>query len=328
MHPKTTLITRIILTGLNALLLLLTGHDISLAASAQSPVVCRLAYSAKVHYAPQILASRKGWFAAEGVRVQDVKLGMTAGIGGAEALISGSADVAVMGDVPGIIALAGKRNCILVTSYGGGERMHAIVVGGASGITKPVDLVGKRLGVQFGSSTHGAVMLYLKRHKIDPARVKLMNIPQKDLIDALQSGSIDALAASDPTPSQAQARAKGTRELACLSGLGNDYPLVIVASRAFADAHPEAIRAIVAGTRRAVQWIKTNPKAAAQELAPITGAPVELELASLRKLEWWIRLDEGIIRSLSTTAAFLHSTGKLKQVPDIKALARPEFMKP
>lgn len=301
---------------------------VSSADAKSNTVVCRLAYTAKVHYAPQILASRKGWFAAKGVEIRDVKLGMSAGIAGAEALISGSADVAVMGDVPGIIALAGKRDCVLVASYGGGEKMHSIVVGAKSGITKPSDLTGKRLGVMFGSSTHGAVMLYLKKHTIDPARVKLVNIPQKDVIEALMSGSIDALAASDPTPALALAKVKGARELACLSGLDNDYPLVIVASRSFADAHPEAIRAIVAGTRKAVQWIKKDPKAAARELALVTGAPVDLEVASLRKLEWWVKLDDRIIKSLSTTAEFLHSIGKLKQVPDIRAHVRPEFLKP
>jgi hypothetical protein len=44
---------------------------------AEKPVTCRLAYSARVYYAPQILASRKGWFRADGVDVKDVNLGMS-----------------------------------------------------------------------------------------------------------------------------------------------------------------------------------------------------------------------------------------------------------
>lgn len=288
-------------------------------------VICRLAYTSKGYYAPQFLAARQGWFQADGVHVDEVKLGMSAGIAAAESLVSGSADVAVMGDVPALIALASQRDCVLVAAYGGGEKMHAIVTKSGAGIDEPGDLVGKRFGVQFGSSTHGAVYLYLEKHGISPSEVQLVNMPQKDLIEALISGSIDALAASEPTPMLSRGRVPGAKELAVLSGLGNDYPLLIVATRKFADAHPEAIRAIVGGTRRAVDWINTDPDAAGAATAKVTGAPQELEAAMFRKMDWRVRLDQQVIDSLSQTAAFLHRTGKLGRVPDVRALSRPEF---
>lgn len=291
-------------------------------------VVCRLAYTSKGYYAPQFLASQKGWLAADGVIVEDVKLGMSAGIAAAEALVSGSADVAVMGDVPALIALAGPRDCVLVAAYGGGENMHSIVVGDKSGVAEPADLAGKRLGVQFGSSTHGAVYLYLEHHGIDPATVRLVNLSQKDLIEALLSGSIDAFAASEPTPMLSREKVPGARELANLSGLGNDYPSLIVASREFADAHPEAVRAIVAGTRRAVDWINADPDAAAAETALVTGVPASLEAAMFRKMDWRVRLDDQVVRSLNMTGEFLHRIGKLKEIPDVEGRSRPEFLQP
>ena len=281
-------------------------------------VVCRLAYTSKGYYAPQILASRKGWFNAEGIEIKDVKLGMTAGIAAAEALVSGSADVAVMGDVPALICLAGARDCVLVAAYGGGERMHSIVVPGGSAITTAEDLKGKRLGVQFGSSTHGAVYLYLERKSIPPDQVKLLNMPQKDLIEALISGSIDALAASEPTPSLAVRNMTGVSELACLSGLGNDYPSVIIASRSFAEAHPEAIELVLRGTRKAVDWINADPDGAAKETAVVTGAPASLEAGMFRKMVWKVRLDQTVIDSLNKTAGFLNRLGKLQKVPSLK----------
>lgn len=310
------------------LLLFLTGCENSPPKGKAENTVCRLAYTAKGYYAPQFLASRKGWFAAKGVTVQDVPLGMSAGIAGAEALVSGSADVAVMGDVPALIALASNRDCVLIAAYGGGEKMHSIIATEKAGITKPADLAGKRLGVQFGSSTHGAVYLYLEHNGIDPATVKLVNMPQKDLIEGLQSDSIDALAASEPTPTLALKKVPGAHEVAVLSGLGNDYPLLLVASKAFADAHPDAIRAIVAGTRKAVDWINTDPDAAGAATAAVTGAPASVEADMFRKMDWKVRLDDQTIDSLNKTAAFLHSIGKLKQIPDVKAHSRPDFLQP
>jgi len=290
--------------------------------------VCRLAYTQKGYYAPQILAARHGWFAAEGVEIEEIKLGMSAGIAGAEALVSGSADVAVMGDVPALIALESARECVLVAAYCTGERMHSIVVTEKANIKTPADLVGKKLGVQFGSSTHGAVYLYLEHHGIDPASVSLMNIPQKDLIEALISGSIDALAASKPTPLQVLQKVPGATELACLSGLGNNYPFSIVASRAYADAHPEAIRAIVSGTRKAIEWINADPDAAARETADVTGASAGIEAATFREMEWRVRLDQQVIESLNQTAAFLVRIGKLKSLSDVTSFCRKEFVEP
>jgi ABC-type nitrate/sulfonate/bicarbonate transport system substrate-binding protein len=281
----------------------------------KEPTVCRLAYTQKGYYAPQFLAARHGWFAADGVEIQEVKLGMSAGIAGAEALVSGSADVAMMGDVPTLIALASARECVLVASYSTGERMHSIIVSEKSQIKTPTDLVGKKLGVQFGSSTHGAVYLYLEHNGIDPASVTLVNIPQKDLIEGLISGSIDALAASKPTPIQAVEKVPGASELACLSGLGNNYPFSILASRAYAEAHPEAIRAIVAGTRKAIEWMNADPDAAAREAAEVTGASEKIEAATFREMEWKVRLDPEIIESLEKTGAFLVRNGKLNPFP-------------
>lgn len=292
-----------------------------------TPVVCRLAYTAKGYYAPQILASQKGWFATGGVKVVDVKLGMSTGIAAAEALVSGAADVAAMGDVPALIALASPRECVLVAACGGGEMMHSIIVTGKSGITNPADLAGKRIGVHFGSSTHGAVYLFFEHHGIDPKGVTLMNIPQKDLIEAMMSGSIEAFAASEPTPMISLRKIPEARELACLSGLGNDYPTVIVASRAFADTHPEAVRAVVAGTQKAVEWINSDPDNAAKAIALVTGVPAEVEAAMFRRMDWRVRLDENVISSLAKTADFLFRQGKLKIVPDISELSRPEFLK-
>lgn len=74
-------------------------------APVSAETTCRLAYTAKVQYAPQILALKKGWLSAPGVEFKAIDLGMSTGIAAAEAVVSGSADVAVMGDVPAIIAL-------------------------------------------------------------------------------------------------------------------------------------------------------------------------------------------------------------------------------
>ena len=289
------------------------------AAAAAQNTVCRLACMAKVQYAPQLLALQHGWFRAEGIEVAGVNLGMTTGISATEALVSGSADVAVMGDVPGLIALASAHPTVLVCAYGGGENMHALIVSDRSGIRTVDDLRGKRIGCHFGSSTHGGLHLFLARHNL-ASSVTLVNTPQKNLEEALLSGSIDAFAASEPAPSLALARVPGARQLATLSGLGNSYPLVMVASRAYAQAHPEVLRLLVEGTKKGVDCILADPARAAREIAKLTGAPASMEERTLKTLEWTVRLDDEVLASLQSTADFLHGIRRLRAVPDLPAL--------
>ena len=295
-------------------------------APVSAETTCRLAYTAKVQYAPQILALKKGWLSAPGVEFKAIDLGMSTGIAAAEAVVSGSADVAVMGDVPAIIALASARPCVLVCSYGGGEDMHSIIVSEKSGIKAIEDLAGKRIGVHFGSSTHGGIHRFLEKHGLSSS-VKLVNTPQKNLVEALISGSIDAVAASEPAPSLALDKVPGSRLLTTLHGLGNDYPLMMVATKSFADAHPEALKALVEGTRKGVDYIKADPDTAGTELSASTGTPAKVEQRTLRKLAWEVRLDDGIVARLEQTANFLNSIGRLKKVPDIRGMAPTDFVK-
>lgn len=311
---------RVLLAGFLMLIFLSLG----LGAAAQAETTCRLAYTAKVHYAPQILALKKGWFTAPDVKFAAVDLGMSTGISATEALVSGSADVAVTGDVPAIIALASARPCVLVCSYGGGEDMHSIIVSQKADIKTISDLAGKKIGVHFGSGTHGGINLFLKKHDL-LSSVTLVNTPQKNLTEALISGSIDAFAASEPSPTLALTKIPDAQFLTALNGLGNSYPLIMVTTKAFADEHPEILQALIEGTRKGVDYIKSDPDAAGMELCSSTGSPVKVEQDTLRKLTWEVRLDENILNSLEQTAEFLKSINRLKAVPDIRHMVFAGF---
>lgn len=300
-------------TALCAILAIICGLFASAGAKAAE---CRLAYTAKAQYAPQILAFKNGWFKAKGINFVPVDLGMGTGIVACEALLSGSADAAVMGDAPAIIALASGYPCKLVCAYGGGENMHSLIVSEKSGIKNIPDLAGKRIGAHFGSSAHGGLELFLDMHGLSKS-VALVNIPQKNLVEALASNSVDAILASEPAPSLALDKAPGSSKLTTLAGLGNDYPLLLVVSAKYAAEHPAAIAALIEGTRKGVDFINQHPAAAAGELAKITRTPLKTEEKILDNLEWKVRMGREVVESLIQTANFLRKTGRLKTMPAI-----------
>jgi len=309
-------VRRMPLSGLLFAAALLVGlaPGVGREAQAGQSTKLRLAYGAKIHYAPQIIALKKGFFATEGLEVEAKTV--QAGIQAAEAMTSGSADAAVMGDAPAIIAVASGMPLKIVASYGGGEKMHRLVAAANSGIHKPADLVGKRVAVQMGSSTHGAFLLFLSKHKVDAKDVKLVPLDPSDMPEAMTSGQIDAAVGSEPWPSNIEERVKGSYDVATLSGLGNNFPLVMLVTDRYAKECPEAVVAALRAIQKAVNFMHQHPDQAAALISETTGVPAVKEQKVMQTLAWGVVLDNATINSLKQTADFLYRQGKISQLPD------------
>jgi len=285
----------------------------------------RLAYGAKIHYAPQIIALKQGLFAEEGLAVEATVV--QAGIQAAEALTSGSADVAVMGDAPAVIAAASGMSVKIVASYGGGERMHRLIAAPGSRMSSPADLRGKRVGIQMGSSTHGGFLLLLEKYGLSANDLKLVPLNPSDMPEAMLTHQIDAMVGSEPWPSNVEERVEGSYEVATLSGLGNRYPLVMLATDTYASEHPDAILATLRATDKAVDFMHADPDQAAALISETTGVPASRERKIMDSLEWKVVLDDATVDSLSQTAEFLHAQGKISRLPNLSLIADRSFVR-
>jgi len=284
----------------------------------------RFAYARKIQYAPQILAAETGAFAEAGVEVESqVLLG---GIQCAEALTTGAADMAAMGDVPALIAAASGMPVRIVLRYAGGERMHRVVAAPTAKIASIADLAGKRIAVQKGSSTYGAFLRFCEKHGLDQGRVTLVDLHPKHMPEAMAADQVDVIVGSEPWPSNVEEAVPGSHEVCCLAGLGNDFPHVLVVSARFADAHPEQVRAVVLAITKAVEQLNADSAAAAEVIARVTGVPAAREKRILESLDWGARLDDTVRDSLQQTAEFLHRNGRIPSVPDLAKVIDPSFL--
>ena len=301
-------------TTLAALSLLLACGSLQAARTPRQrlnpPVKLRLAYGKKVQYASQIVALKQGYFAEEGLEVEPIAV--QAGIQGAEALASGSADVAAMGDAPAIITVASAMPAKIIAEYCDGYHQHRIVAAPRSGIRSAKDLVGKRVGVQAGSSTQGGFLRYLADNGIAIKQVKIVPLDPSDMPEAMLSGQIDVGVGSEPWPSNIEERVKGSYEVAVLPGY---YPLVMLASERFAREHPEAVVALLRAVQRASDFMTANPDQAARIVAETTGVPAAKEKKIMRTFGWKVKLDSVTVTSLNRVAEFLYSQQKITRMP-------------
>ena len=159
----------------------------------------------------------------------------------AEALLTGSAHIASMGDTAALQILCrypGKF--LLIGSHASGESRHRIVVSRTEGSEWEIgDLDGKRIALKKGTSTHGGFLMMCEQLGINPDQ-KILDLKPGLQLNALSAGEVDIIIASEPTPSIAEEKGYG-RVMAPIDVEGMHFPIVLLAEKSWALKHRDLI---------------------------------------------------------------------------------------
>lgn len=292
------------------------------ARAAGTPAV-RLAYQDRVGSVIPLVAVRQGFFKEAGVDVAAKQFNN--GPACAEALYSGAVDVAAMGDTAALLVVARHPGVVMLASHATGEGRHRVMVKAGAPETSLAGLKGKRIGVKKGTSTYGGLLLALGKAGMTQADVTLVDLDPPAMAEALAAGSIDAFAASEPTPSVAETR--GARQLADLSGLGNDYPIMLLARSAYVTARRETLGKFFAALAKAQAWAAAHPEETAGLMAETSGLPLPAVRAAMARHAYALRLDAAIVASLAQTADFLVREHILDAAPDFTVVVDRSFVR-
>lgn len=294
--------------------LLIALQFFSSIASAAEPL--RVVYSHKVCYEPFIIAREQGYFAEEGLNI--VPKLVTGGIMAAESLMTGAADVAAMGDAPFLIAASRSKNISLLARYGGGAKMHRVI--SSTKLTDIRDLEGARVGIQMGSSTYGAFLAWAKQQGLNPNKIQFIPLSPLDMPQAMQSQQIDAMAGSEPWPSNVEtACAEKVHELTDFSALGNTFPLVAAAKKSIVNDRQDEIKALLRALQKAIVFMDNNRAEAVAIAAAAIGLPQQQQHKCTYQLNWGIGYREQDRDSMEMTAQYLLNLGKIDSVPTLSA---------
>ena len=291
-------------------------------AAAGEKAQIRFAFQDRIGSVLPIIAVKKGFFADEGLAVKALRF--SSGPACAEALYSGAADIAGMGDTTAIIMVTRSEKFAIIASHVVGEHRHRIMVRKDSGMRTLNDLKGKRIGVKKGTSTYGGLLAALEKAHIPRDGVDIIDLTPSTMPDALMAGSLDAFAASEPTPSTAEQN--GACELTTLGGLGNEYPILILANNDRLTRKKDAVKRLLHAMKRAGQYAADYPEETAAIMADETGLSLATTRKAIQRHEYRLRLDEAIISSLEKTALFLKEQYIISNFPDFNTAARPEFL--
>ncbi len=286
------------------------------AAAAATVEPLRLAYAHKVCYEPFIIAGAINLFAEEGLKVECKLVG--GGIQAAESLVTGAADIAAMGDAPFLIAASRNSAIRLLTRYGGGEKMHRVIA--RTGIVDIRALQQARIGIQLGSSTHGAFIAWAETVGLDPGGMRFISLRPLDMPQAMQTGQIDVMAGSEPWPSNVEALCGGkVHELADFSSLGNTFPLVIAGKNAVTEKRPQDIAKLLRALRKAVAFMHDNRAETVRLAAAAIGLPETQQETCTYRLFWDVGFTARDRAGMTMTAQQLQQLGKIEKIPALDA---------
>lgn len=273
-------------------------------------------------YAPIFIAKKKGWLDEELAKAGAPKVTLATFAAGPpinESFAAGQQDFGFLGDTPAIIGKSAGLETSLIGKSSVGPKSLAVVVAANSALKSPAELKGKKVAVTKGSYAHHLLALVLQQGGLTFNDVEFINLPNSDIPGALISGAIDAGAVWEPIITKFEAQ-KAIKVLADGSGIKTGV-LAIVASSEFIKKKPEQTKAVLRAYARGADYIKANPKEAAELVTAEVSLAPDLLTTVFAKFDYSPVLRDEDIAELKKSAEFMKTAGIIKSAVDIDGFA-------
>lgn len=266
------------------------------------------------HYAPIFVAKHKKWLEEElakvGAKPTLKWASFAAGPPINESFAAGQQDFGFLGDTPAIIGKSAGINTKIVGLTSSGPKSLAVVASTRTNIKSPKDLKGKKVAVVKGSYAHHLLVLVLQQGGLTLNDIQFINLSQADIATAIVKGDIDAAAVWEPLITKLEGQgavrliADGTR---IKKGV-----LVMIAANDFVAKKREQTKAILRAYQRGAQYIKANPKEAAQLIAADVNLPAETLVSVFKKFDYHPAIQADDVEELKKSETFMRSASIIK----------------
>ena len=204
----------------------------------------------------------------------------------------------------------------------GGDSLGLLVRRDAS-IRSPLDLKGKRIAVVTGTASAQGLSDLLQASHMDDADVRRVNANFGTMGEMLASGAVDGMVGLEPFLTVTQERLGDSVVLLTRFGRyvqGGGFFLI---SDRWAAAHPDAIEPAVEALAEALQFIRHDPHAAAQLIAPFLHANADIIERSSKVFDFTFDIDGFTSASLRKTTDYLATQKLIPQPIDVDRLIAP-----
>ena len=222
-----------------------------------------------------------------------------------EAINAGAIDFGHTGEAPPVFAQAGGSSIVYVGHEPPAPAGEAILVPKDSPIKSVAELKGKKVAYAKGSNSNYFAVKALEKYGVKYGEFEPVHLAPADARAAFESGKVDAWSIWDPYFASAEATA-GARVLTTGEGIVANHQFYL-AGKTYAEANAKAIDVVLNELKAVDDWVKADPKAAAEQLSPPIGIPAPILEAALKRQAFGIKpLDDAVIAEQQKIAdAFL-----------------------
>jgi ABC-type nitrate/sulfonate/bicarbonate transport system substrate-binding protein len=274
----------------------------------------RLAVSRTPLSLPLYVAEEQGYFAAEALDVQVHEC-----LGGQRCLsqlLDGRADAATVGDLPLALAAFQRADFSIVATFVNASDDLKIVMRGPRNAEGVASVTSKRIGVSVGSTAQYFLDLHLIVSGIDPRTVRIVDLRPEQLVDALVSGKVDAIACWEPYGFQAL-KALGPQGHALPAANGYIETFNLAVHRRLVGTQDAALQRLLRALRQAEQFIQQEPEAAKAILRRRLNLDQEYVEFAWAGFSYRLSLDQSLLATMESQARWALREGRIQgKVPN------------
>ena len=251
-------------------------------AGGAAPVTVRLGYLANITHAPALIGVKNGYFAKQLGSAATLKTTVyTSGTQETTAILAGQIDAAYVGPNPAINAWQKSNGTAIKVISGAATGGASIVVKPA--ITAAAQLKGQSLATpSLGNTQDVAVRYWLRQQGLSTSTTGGGDVaikptaPNSASVLEFKSGQIAG--GSEPSPYDVEMVQAGGKVLLKEQGVTT----ILMVTKSFLAAHKDIVADLLKANLEAIDYIKSNPAAAAAdanaELAAYTGKPLKVSV--------------------------------------------------
>ncbi len=205
-----------------------------------------------------------------------------------EGLNVGSVDFGTTGETPPVFAQAAGADLLYVAFEPPAPTSEAILVAKDSPIKSVAELKGKKVALNKGSNVHYLLVRALEEAGLKYSDIQPVYLPPADARAAFERGSVDAWVIWDPFQAAAEQQLQA-RTLIDGKGLVSNHQFYL-ATRPYAEKHPEVIEALVEEIRGIGEWVKANNEQTVAQVAPLLGLSADITRLAVQRQSYGAQL--------------------------------------
>ena len=262
---------------------------------------------------PLYVAQNNGYFSAEGLEIKFNEC-----LGGHRCLrqvLDGQADVATSGELPVVMNSFSSADYVVIGTLTKSSDDIKLIANARAGIQTPAQLDGKRIGSVKGTTSEYFLELCLLSAGLDPQTLTVVHLQPEDMVEALQSGKVDALSVWQPYGYLAL-KAMGAGATVVPSNNAYVQTFNLISHRKLVGARDGVLTKLLRAVERAENFILEQPAEAKKVLKQRLALEQDFVDAVWPGMRYRLVLDQALLVTMEGEARWArrggHASGQLK----------------